>query len=261
MRTLSVHWPVYVVEACSLALFMISAAGFGVALQHPQSPLAGWLAPGFTGRMPMGIAMGLTAATLIYSPFGRWSGAHMNPAVTLTFLRLGRMGAVDAAAYVAAQFAGGIAGIGVATLVFGGLPAHPSVNYVATSPGPAGIAVAFIGEAVISGVLMLVVLTVSSSPRHARLTGAAAASLVALFITFEAPLSGMSMNPARTLGSGVFARSPHLWIYFIAPPLGMLAAAEVFVRTGRRGRVRCAKLHHPRDEPCHFRCGYRELPA
>ena len=258
MRTLIAHWPVYAVEAGCLALFMMSAAGCAVALQHPQSPLAGWFVPGLAQRMPMGIAMGLTAATLIYSPLGRRSGAHMNPAVTLTFFRLGKIDTVDAGAYVAAQFAGGIAGIGAATLLFRGLPAHPSVNYVATTPGAAGIAAAFGGETVISCLLMLAVLTVSGSPRYARFTGAAAASLVALFITLEAPLSGMSMNPARTFGSGLFAHSPHLWIYFTAPPLGMLAAAELIVRLGRRERVRCAKLHHHQHGPCHFRCGHTE---
>jgi aquaporin Z len=258
MRIVTAHWRVYLVEAACLALFMVSAAGSAVALQHPQSPLARWFVSELARRVPMGIAMGLTAAALIYSPLGRRSGAHMNPAVTLAFFRLGKIETVDAGAYVAAQFAGGIAGIGAATLLLRGLPGHPSVNYVATAPGAAGIAAAFAGEIVISGLMMLVVLTVSSSPRYARFTGAAAASLVALFITVEAPLSGMSMNPARTFGSGLFAHSPHLWIYFTAPPLGMLAAAELIVRLGRRERVRCAKLHHHQHGPCHFRCGHTE---
>jgi aquaporin Z len=104
---------------------------------------------------------------------------------------------------------------------------------------------------------MLTVLSVSSS-RRAGWTGLCAGCLVALYITIEAPLSGMSMNPARTFGSGLFAHSPHLWIYFTAPPLGMLAAAELIVRLGRRERVRCAKLHHHQHGPCHFRCGHTE---
>jgi aquaporin Z len=260
MRTLIAHWPLYVADGFCLALFMMSAAGCAVALQHPLSPLAGWLMPGVAQRVPMGIAMGLTLAGLVYSPLGRWSGAHMNPAVTLTYFRLGKIESIDAAAYVAAQFAGAIAGMSGASVLMRGLPAHPSVNYVATVPGPAGIAAAFGGEIAISCVLMLVVLTVSSSPRFARLTGAAAASLVTIFIVVEGPLSGMSMNPARTLGSGLFAHSPHFWIYFTAPPLGMLAAAELIVRLGRHVRVRCAKLHHQAG-PCHFRCGYSETPA
>src|SRR6185436_16170262 len=118
-----------------------SAAGFATLLRHPASPLAsavGSLLWPVLQRVPMGMAMGLTAAAIIYSPLGRRSGAHMNPAVTLTFLRLGKIDGRDAAAYVAAQFAGGAVGIVSATWLFRGLPAHPAINYVATVPGPPG---------------------------------------------------------------------------------------------------------------------------
>jgi aquaporin Z len=205
--------------------------------------------------------MGLTAALLIYSPFGRRSGAHMNPAVTLTFLRLGKISGTDAVAYVAAQFVGGAAGMAVAILLFGNLPADPTVDYVATMPGAAGAGTAFVAEIGISFLLMLTVLAVSNTPRIASFTGAAAALLVASFITFEAPLSGMSMNPARSTASALFAHSASLWIYFTAPPLGMLAAAELFVRAAGHARIRCAKLHHSVDIPCIFRCGYSSSAA
>jgi len=97
-----------------------------------------------------------------------------------------------------------------------------------------------------------------SCRRLARFTGLVAAALVATFIVIEAPLSGMSMNPARSLASAVFAHSPALWIYFIAPPLGMLTAAEVYVLLAGRTRVRCAKLHHPPAATCIFACGFLE---
>ena len=261
MRALGDHWPEYAIEACCLAIFMMSAAGFAVVLQHPASPLAGWTASPLLQRLPMGIAMGLTAAALIYSPLGRRSGAHMNPAVTLTFLRLGKIAPLDAAAYIAAQFFGGAAGIAIALPLFAFLPADPSVNFVATMPGAGGIVVAFIAETAISFVLMLTVLTVSNSTRFAHFTGVAAAVLVATFITFEAPLSGMSMNPARTFGSAMFAGSASLWIYLTAPLLGMLMAAELVVRITGASRVRCAKLHHTFDVRCIFRCGYMETTA
>jgi aquaporin Z len=268
MRTVTAHWPEYATEACCLALFMVSAAGCAVVLQHPASPIATLIhaaavegVPGPLIRLPMGLAMGLTAAALIYSPFGRRSGAHMNPAVTLAFLRLGRIQPADAAAYVAAQFVGGITGMAVAITLFAHLPAHPSVNYVATMPGAAGPWIAFAAETGISFLLMSVVLGGSSVPRIAPWTGAAAATLVAAFITFEAPLSGMSMNPARTVGSAVFAHSRDIWIYFAAPALGMLASAELAVRLGSARRVLCAKLHHRSTSPCIFRCGYMETAA
>src|SRR5689334_8194993 len=200
MRRIADHWPEYVIEATCLALFMISAAACATLLRHPRSPLSAW--PGSTAlqRVPMGMAMGLTLMAIVYSPLGRRSGAHMNPALTLTFLRLGKVAAVDAGAYVAAQFVGGAAGIALATVLLAGLPADPSVNFVATLPGPSGAGVAFAAEAVISFGMMLLVLTVSNTPRLMRLTGVCAGVLVAAYITVEAPLSGTSMNPARTLG-------------------------------------------------------------
>src|SRR5215207_8443596 len=179
----SMHWPEYLIEAACLGLFMLSASGFATLLRHPASPLAPavmfapWPA---LQRLPMGLAMGLTAAAIIYSPLGRRSGAHMNPAVTLTFLRLGKIARRDAAAYVAAQFAGGTAGILAATWLLRGLPSHPSINYVATVPGAAGQLVAFTAEAAISFGMMLLVLSASNVRRLARFTGAFAGLLIAL---------------------------------------------------------------------------------
>jgi aquaporin Z len=262
MRTLSQHWPEYLIEAICLSLFMVSAAGFASLLQHPASPLSVWHASPLVQRVPMGVAMGLTAAALIYSPVGRRSGAHMNPALTLTFLRLGKVATADALGYVAGQFVGGTTGIVAADWVFRGLPSHPSVNYVATVPGAAGSAVAFVAEAVISFGMMWMVLEVSNRPRLARFTGLCAGLLVAAYITFEVPFSGMSMNPARTFGSAMLAHTGRsLWIYFTAPLLGMLLAAELFVRIHGHSHVKCAKLHHPFNIPCIFRCGFMENPA
>jgi aquaporin Z len=250
VRALHENWPEYLIEATCLGLFMISAAGFATLLPHPGSPLAGWQAAPIVRRIP-------TAVALIYSPFGQRSGAHMNPAVTLTFFRMGKVAGADAAGYVAGQFIGGVAGILAGDWLLCGLPSHPSVNYVATVPGMAGAAAAFLAEAAISFGMMSVVLHVSSSPRVARLTGLCAGTLVAIYIVFEAPLSGMSMNPARTFGSAILAHTAHtLWIYFTAPLIGMMAAAEVFVRQRGTARLRCAKLDHPPDVRCIFRCGY-----
>ena len=250
------HWREYLIEAAALATFMMSAATMTVVIEHPASPVRSFVGDAIARRMLMGMAMGLTAATIIYSPWGRRSGAHLNPAVTLTFFRLGKIGGRDALAYAAAQFVGGIVGISVAALGLLRWIADPSVNYVATAPGPFGDAVAFAAEATISFVLMLVVLSVSNQQRLSPFTGAVVAVLVATFITFEAPLSGMSMNPARTLGPDMIGGIWRgLWIYFAAPPLGMLMAAEIFVRVRGRLAVRCAKLHHD-SGPCIFNCSY-----
>jgi aquaporin Z len=253
------HSPEYAIEAACLALFMISAAGFATLLQHPLSPISHWMAPALVQRIPMGVAMGLTLVFIIYSPLGRRSGAHMNPALTLTFLRLGKVMPADALGYVSAQFVGGAAGIFIADWLFRGLPAHPSVNYVATVPGMTGVTAAFIAEAAISFGLMFMVLNVSNTPQLSRFTGVCAGVLVAIYITVEAPFSGMSMNPARTFGPAMLAHTARtLWIYFTAPPLGMLLAAETYVRTKGRAGVRCAKFYHPLNVRCIFKCGYAQ---
>jgi aquaporin Z len=205
----------------------------------------------------MGLAMGTTAAAIIYSPWGQRSGAHINPATTLTFLRLGKVEKADAFFYAAAQFAGAVGGCLVAGAFLSRMVRHPSVMFAATLPGPGGLARAFFAELLIAFLLMTVVLAVSNDPRTNRFTGLAAGACVAVFIAFEAPLSGMSMNPARTFGSAAAAmRWDHFWIYLVAPPLGMLAAAELRVRLSGARSVLCAKLHHENAHRCIFRCSY-----
>jgi aquaporin Z len=104
---------------------------------------------------------------------------------------------------------------------------------------------------------MLVVLTVSNQRRFNAWTGLFAGCLVAAYIAVEAPLSGMSMNPARTFASALPAQLwTAFWIYLTAPPLGMLLAAECYVRFRGAHHVLCAKLHHQNTARCIFRCRY-----
>jgi aquaporin Z len=259
-RALVTHWPEYLIEAAGLGIFMISACVFGTLLGHPTSPVVHAVPSPLARRALMGVAMGLTAIALIYSPWGRRSGAHFNPATTLTFWRLGKVASADALLYGAAQAIGGLAGIVLAAALLGALLADRDVNYVATLPGSVGPLGAFVAEVVITFVLMSVVLSVSNNARMARLTGLCTGALVATYITVEAPLSGMSMNPARSLASAVPAGAwTPLWIYFTAPPLGMLLAAELFVRRRGLASVFCAKLHHDTTHRCIFRCRYAAL--
>ena len=248
-------------EAALLGLFMISACGFTVLLEHPRSPVHLAIPDPILRRALMGLAMGSTAVALIYSPWGKRSGAHFNPATTLTFFRLRRVPRSDAIAYIAAQFLGGALGVLVASLALGGLIADRATRFAATLPGPRGVPAAFAAEVVITFVLMSVILRVSNHPSRAHLTGLCAGALVAVYITVEAPLSGMSMNPARTLASALFTRDwTALWIYFTAPPLGMLLAAELYVRRRGNAAVFCAKLHHQNAQRCIF-CEARSSPA
>jgi aquaporin Z len=258
-------------EAIGLGLFMVAAGLLGTLLEAPGSPVHGAVRSDFARRAMMGLLMGATAIALVSSPWGRRSGAHLNPAVTWTFFRLGRVKHRVAIGYTAAQAVGGILGVALVVALAGAAFVEPPVDAVATLPGEAGVAVAFSAELVISAVLMAVVLALGAAPRVQPFTPLVVGVLVCLYITFEAPLSGMSMNPARSLASawprGHWRELP---IYFLAPPLGMLLAAEVHLGWARRRQARlrreataemtssralvpgCAKLLHAL--PCIF-CG------
>ena len=144
IRALEQHWPEYLIEAWALGTFMVSAALFTALLEYPGSPAHQLIPNADVRRALIGLAMGLTAIALIYSPWGQRSGAHMNPATTLTFLRLGKIQPWDAAFYITAQFIGGVCGVLLSKLLLRGIIAHPSVSYVTTVPGPAGAGVAFL---------------------------------------------------------------------------------------------------------------------
>jgi aquaporin Z len=247
-------------EGAELGLYMISACVFVVLLEYPTSPVHQALPDPALRRVLIGVAMGLTAIGIIYSPLGQRSGAHFNPAVTLTFFRLGKVAFWDAACYGAAQFSGGLLGVFLARVVLGELVAHPAVRYAVTVPGGSGVGMAFLAEVVISFLQMSLVLRLSNSPRLARFTGLCAGAMVATSISLEAPYSGMSMNPARTFASALPAQIwTALWIYFLAPPLGMLVAGELYVRQHGLHRVFCAKLHHHNNQRCIFHCNWKQL--
>src|SRR6516165_1999860 len=129
------HWREYLMEAGGLGIFMISACVFTVLIEHPGSPVRRWIDNGFLRRMIIGVGMGLTAIGLIYSPWGKQSGAHLNPSVTITFFRLGKLARGDALFYVLAQFAGAVAGVAVSAFLLKPGISHTAVNYAITVPG------------------------------------------------------------------------------------------------------------------------------
>jgi len=173
--------------------------------------------------------------------------------MTVTFYRLGKVEFWDAWFYVIAQFIGAVAGVAFARYAFAGALGNGTVRYAVTAPGTYGQAVAFAAELAISFLLMIAVLFLTNHPRLAPYTAYFVGMLIALYITFETPLSGMSTNPARTFGSAFHADYWRaLWIYFLAPSLGMLFAAAAFLRIRRGVPPFCAKLHHANRKRCIF---------
>jgi aquaporin Z len=254
------HWPEYLMEAAGLGCFMVSACFFTALFEFPGSPVRQAIPNPVWRRVSIGAAMGSTAVAIVYSPWGKRSGAHLNPSVTLTFFALGKVAAWDAFFYAIAQFAGGTTGVAVSSWILGGVLRHWAVNYAVTAPGERGPVVAFWAEMAISAILMTTVLVASNTKALTRLTGVFAGVLVAACIAIEAPLSGMSMNPARTVGSAFSAHQwTGCWIYFTAPALGMLLAGGLYLAGRGAGKVYCAKLYHGDSGSCIFRCNYGEL--
>ena len=251
------HWPEYAIEGALLGGFMVSACLFGALLEHPAGLGRRRIASAFLRRAMMGGVMGVTAVGLIYSPWGQRSGAHMNPATTLTFLLLGKVAREDALFYVLLQFAGAAVGVALCRLVLRDGLTHAAVNCVITEPGPRGRGVAWAAEFAISFAMMLTVLIVNNDARLTAYTGWFAGGLVALYITFAAPLSGMSLNPARTFGSAIVARRWRaFWVYLTAPIVGMVMAAGAYGVLPGHPRVYCAKLDHGTDQRCIFDCEF-----
>src|SRR5262245_3664409 len=158
LKALRRHWPEYLMEGTELGLFMISACAFVVLLEYPTSPVHQTILDPVLRRVLIGLAMGVTAIGIIYSPLGQRSGAHFNPSVTLTFFRLGKVELWDALFYIICQFIGGLIGVVLSAVVLRELVAHPSVQYAVTVPGMSGVGVAFLAEVVISFLQMSLVL-------------------------------------------------------------------------------------------------------
>ncbi|MDX1907068.1 MAG: aquaporin [Bacteroidia bacterium] len=229
LKAWQTNWRSYLIEGWALGMFMVSAVLVVILMDHPALPVRGLITDGWIRRMIIGIAMGLTAVLLIYSGWGKRSGAHMNPAVTLAFLQIERISPYDALGYILGQCIGSAGSmLLMKTLLFSYISA-PEVNYVVTVPGSTGVWTALGLEAAMAAGMFLMVLIMSNHKRLAPYTGYAAGVLVAVYITVEAPLTGMSINPARTiasaLSSGIWT---DWWIYCIGPVTGMQAAAFIY---------------------------------
>lgn len=249
------HWPEMLIEAWGLGLFMVVAGFCATGLFSPLSPIHDWGPQGTARGLLMGTAMGLTAIGIIYSPWGKRSGAHLNPAVTLAFFRLGKLTGTDAVSYVLAQFLGGTAGVGLVALVIGApfrAPPPQGLHCIVTEPGVWGWMGAALAEGLMALTMMTMVLVVSNTPRLAPFTGMFAGGLVTLFITVASPISGMGINPARSFASAFHAGSWHFfWIYLLVPPLAMLLAVQLYLSLSAADPRRlCGKLCPNADTPC-----------
>lgn len=231
MHIIKIHWQEYFMEAAGLAGFVIGAGLLVIFLEHPDMPVMQSSLKNYPllRRVPLGIIMGgyVAGVTLL---FGKRSGAHINPAVTWTFFRLGKINFPDALFYTLAQFAGAVVAAQLLKYLTGGLFAHPLIDFGVTKPkSQYGTMTAFTAEFIISFIMMLLILFAGSSKRFEKHVALISGVLLTIYLIFEIPFSGMSLNPARSFAGALAANEwKHLWLYFVAPPLAMLSAAEIF---------------------------------
>lgn len=242
-QTMRKKWPAYLIEAWALGTFMLVASLVVIVVEHPAFPVRAAVPSSLLRRALIGMVMGLTAIGLIYSRWGKLSGAHLNPAVTLAQWRLNRITTADALAYIGAQFVGGSLAVAGLDYLIPYFMTHPTVNHVITVPGSAGVWVALAFEFGMAFCLLTMVLALSNSRRLAPYTGYFVGGLVALYITVEAPYSGMSINPARTVSSALSAGVwTGWWIYFVGPIAGMSLAGWLYRKRYRRQHGECHSM-------------------
>lgn len=216
--------------------------------------------PPILRRFLTGLLFAGGATAVVYSPLGQRSGGHINPAVTLAFWTLGKVPGRDVLPYITAQVAGAFAGVALAALLWGDLAR--SVQYAVTLPGDGWTWVgALVAETASTFALAFLIFVCVNKPRIASRTGLIAGSLVVMLVTIEAPVSGTSVNPARSLAPAVlFPVLRDQWLYLLGPIAGALLAALTYRRRWGQGTV-CAKLYHTEKYPCPFDCGYRLVRA
>ena len=227
LHALTHHWRAYLLEALGLMAFMLGAGAFGTLFMYPDSPVAQAMPSPLAARAGLGACMGLVTFGIV-SAIGKQTGAHINPAVTWAFWRQGKIGGWDATFYTLAQFAGAMLAPVILLAAIGEPFAHEKVMHATSQPGLDGSGVAWTAEFVITFILMTVILFVLDSKRLKDALPVIVGALIAVYITFESPLSGMSMNPARSFGSALTAGEwKGMWVYFTAPVLATLLAVEV----------------------------------
>ncbi len=201
----------------ALGVFALVFAGCGAIVTEAEHP-------GSLGVVGIALVFGLIVMAMIYAT-GHLSGAHLNPAVTLAFALTRHFPRAEAGAYLLAQAIGALAAAALLAAVWPGQPAELGATVPSVGAGSA-----FVYEVVLTAFLMFVIIAVATDTRA---VGAAAAiaigGTVGLDALFGGPITGASMNPARSLGpaliSGEFS---DLWIYLLAPPLGAAVGALAY---------------------------------
>ena len=200
-----------------IGVFALVFAGCGAIVTEAQHP-------GTLGTVGIALVFGLIIMAMIYAT-GHLSGAHLNPAVTTAFLVTRHLPRVDAVAYLLAQLAGALAAAALLAAIW---PSDPAA--LGTTLPTIGVGGALAYEGVLTAFLMFVIMAVATDTRAVG-AGAAIAigGTVGLDALFGGPITGASMNPARSIGPALVSGELHdLWIYIVAPLAGAIVGALAY---------------------------------
>jgi aquaporin Z len=250
---MKLNWSEYAAEACGTGFNLLVGLSAGVLNFSPNFPIA-HLIPSHSLRLLItGLIYAGSGSLFAISPLGKLSGAHINPAVSLAFFARGKMHLHDFVGYLAAQFAGAIVGAWLLVWIWCGHAAD--VNDGVTAPGPGfPIWFVFVAEFGMTLALVLAIFAFLSSERLMRWTPFMTWMLVATLVWIGAPVSGTSLNPARSFGPSLVSWFwSYQWLYWIAPPLGSLGGVFLFRVLASERKVLTAKLFHVPHYPCIFR--------
>lgn len=241
--------PLLVAEFAGTALLIAVGVSIVIVDFGTGSPVLSLLPEAGVRRLLTGFGFGVVGALIAVSPIGKVSGAHINPVVTLAFWLKGTIGGRLALAYVAAQLAGAVVGA-LPLLAWGRM--GESVWFGATHPGTGfGPGAALLGEVATTTALVLGLFLFVGHGRLRPFTPLLFPALYAVMVYLEAPVSGTSTNPARSLGPAVVAATWNgWWVYLVGPVMGALFGAGIHGITWvRRFEVEIAKLYHFEHDP------------
>jgi aquaporin Z len=242
-------WRVFAAELIGTALLLLGGLSVVILDFGSGSPVLRMIPDPGLRRLITGFLFGSTGALIAISPIGKISGAHINPVVTAAFWMEGKLRPGHALGYITAQLAGGILGT-VPLLLWGHMGA--SIQYGATTPGSGySNLAAVLGEMATTTALLVGLFTFIGHSRLASYTPLLFPFLYAVMVYLEAPLSGTSTNPARSLGPALVSGDWQAWwVYWIGPGLGLLIGVGLHKLTWlKRLEYEVAKLYHFEHDP------------
>lgn len=252
------HWPEYGAELLGTAILVfvgLSAVVFNFSTTLPISHL---IPNSDARRLITGLLFAGSGSLVAISPLGKLSGAHINPSVSLAFWVHRKLHTLDFVGYVVGQFVGALLGALLLALVWQSNAAN--VKYGTTFPG-AGYPLwfVFLAEMCLTLLLVLLIFLFVSSHTLMRWTPVMTWIVVAAMVWLEAPISGTSLNPARSFGPALVAGLwDAQWLYFVAPPLGAVIAVGLFriITAGERDVLTGKLFHVP-----HYRSVFKHVSA